>query len=388
MNAIPVATIITRHSADCPYKEDPSYKRCACWKAIRYFAKEPGDSQAKQHFQTTKQRTWAGAERFKRDWEAARDPVRRAETPEAISVGDAIAVFLQEKDGQNLSDTVRGKYKREMERLRQFLDTQVSAPGPVFLLQDVTLPHLTAYRATWPEAYPASLTRSKVQERLKGFFKYASLAYNLRRNPAQGLTSIRIDSTATLPFEPEEYEAILQTIPLAFPDDLWRIRMLALTQLMRWSGLAIRDAVCLERSQIQKGADGITRIVTYRKKTRRNANQICVRVPIPPFVAEALTTVVNGNPRYVFWTGESLGDTVAKNYQEAFRKLFKQAKIEDGHPHRLRDTAAVEWLKKGISLFEVSRLLGHTSVKTTEKHYAPWVQGLQDKVDQAVVATW
>jgi site-specific recombinase XerD len=56
--------------------------------------------------------------------------------------------------------------------------------------------------------------------------------------------------------------------------------------------------------------------------------------------------------------------------------------------HRLRDTFAVEMLQKGIPLEEVSKLLGHTSIKTTERSYAAWVQGRQDRLDSLVVGTW
>jgi len=48
----------------------------------------------------------------------------------------------------------------------------------------------------------------------------------------------------------------------------------------------------------------------------------------------------------------------------------------------------VEWLNAGIPLEEVSRLLGHSSIRTTEKHYAPWVKSRQDRLDSLVVATW
>jgi integrase/recombinase XerD len=34
----------------------------------------------------------------------------------------------------------------------------------------------------------------------------------------------------------------------------------------------------------------------------------------------------------------------------------------------------------------VSILLGHTSIKTTEKHYAPWVRSRQVALEAAVLA--
>jgi integrase len=56
--------------------------------------------------------------------------------------------------------------------------------------------------------------------------------------------------------------------------------------------------------------------------------------------------------------------------------------------HQLRDTYAVEMLLAGVLLEDVSRLLTHTSIQTTERHYAPWVkprlQQLEDKSVEAL----
>jgi integrase len=57
------------------------------------------------------------------------------------------------------------------------------------------------------------------------------------------------------------------------------------------------------------------------------------------------------------------------------------------HSHQLRDTYAVELLKAGVPLEDVSKLLTHTSVTTTERHYAPWVKArLKQLEDKAVAA--
>lgn len=48
----------------------------------------------------------------------------------------------------------------------------------------------------------------------------------------------------------------------------------------------------------------------------------------------------------------------------------------------------MDLLEKGVPLEEVSKLLGHESVKTTEKHYSPWIQGRQDRLDDIVMASW
>jgi site-specific recombinase XerD len=55
---------------------------------------------------------------------------------------------------------------------------------------------------------------------------------------------------------------------------------------------------------------------------------------------------------------------------------------------KLRDTFGVDLLEKGVPLEEVSKLLGHESIKTTERSYAKWVKGRQDPLNSLVTATW
>jgi integrase/recombinase XerD len=52
--------------------------------------------------------------------------------------------------------------------------------------------------------------------------------------------------------------------------------------------------------------------------------------------------------------------------------------------YHFRDTFACLPLQAGISIEDVSVLLGHRSVKITEKHYAPWVKTRQDVLDRVL----
>jgi integrase len=297
---------------------------------------------------------------------------------------EAVRLFRADKDNQGVTEAVKGKYERELDRLRKFCEGQ---RVPVFTVQALTRELLIGYAATWPEAYPSTATRYQVQARLKHFLRFCLDSGWLDRAPK--LTRIRVDQPPTLPLTDKEYAALLKAIPATFgqhpyPKDK-RAKVHALVQLMRWTGLAIRDAVTLERSEIVN--DGkLTRIVTSRQKTGTH-----VSVPIKPDVAQELITVLNGNPKYVFWTGNGLETSTVTHWQDDMRTLFKAAGINsEGHmrSHRLRDTFAVDLLQKGVPLEEVSKLLGHDSIKTTEKSYAKWVKSRQDRLDKLVTATW
>jgi integrase len=64
------------------------------------------------------------------------------------------------------------------------------------------------------------------------------------------------------------------------------------------------------------------------------------------------------------------------------------AEVSNGQAHRFRDTFAVELLLADVPLERVSMLLGHQSVKITEKHYAPWLHARQAQLEADVARAW
>jgi hypothetical protein len=45
-------------------------------------------------------------------------------------------------------------------------------------------------------------------------------------------------------------------------------------------------------------------------------------------------------------------------------------------------------LLAGVPIDQVSILLGHSSVKITEKHYSPWVLARQKQLERSVRKAW
>jgi integrase len=229
---------------------------------------------------------------------------------------------------------------------------------------------------------------------LIGFF-YSCLRLGwIKSNPAVLLGRIRADGPPTDYFPASEFDKIMDATYIYQPKG-WvecrnqATRLRILTLLMRWSGLAIRDAVTLERRRLNEHGE----LFLYRAKTGSP-----VYVPLPPDVAEALRNIPPGpspNPRYFFWSGNGSPKSVVGNWQRSFRRLFKIANLrgDDGlpkrcHPHMFHDTFAVEMLLAGVPLEQVSILLGHKSVKITEKHYAPWVKARQEQLAANVRKAW
>ena len=74
----------------------------------------------------------------------------------------------------------------------------------------------------------------------------------------------------------------------------------------------------------------------------------------------------------------------------ALEGAFKRAGLEDVSSHNLRKTFATRLLNRGAAITDVQHLLGHSSVKTTERAYAAFVKNERfkqtiDLLDEQVV---
>ena len=266
-------------------------------------------------------------------------------------------------------------YKRELTRLLNFSE----ARGLFTVKQALTIDNLIALRATWPAVYPSSYSRATVQKHLNHFLGFCYNASWIERKPR--LSSIKVDEPETEPLTETEYKKLLEHAT-------GKVR--TCIQLMRWSGLAIRDASTLQREDLSFNREkDLYRIIRERTKTGEP-----LYIPIPKDVAEELLVVLNGNPTFVFWNKHKADASEyrqATHMGEQIKTAFDAARIRSkGHmvSHRLRATFAVDLLTKGVPLEHVSKLLGHKSVTTTERHYAKWVKGRQDRLDALVSATW
>ena len=376
--AIPIVTIFVRHHKDCPRKEDHFYKACKCRKRLRW------SHDGKQKDVSAKTRSWAEAEKAKQElldkFRVASPGAVRVEAESSKTIERAIALFLMSKRNGGVGDAVLKKYERELERMSSFLSKRSK-----LFPSEITPEDLTEFQSGWAKAYPSKQTRRRVLTRYRAFLRYCLRSQWITQMlEFDKIEKDKPDDLPTIPLTDHEYEKLLKTISKTFPAEKSR-RVHALVQLMRYSGLAIRDAVTLERDELKYD----TKKKLYRVTTSRQKTGTHVSVPIPPNVAKEILAVPNKNPEYFFWnTGTGKPQSAVTNWQHDLRELFRAAGFPEGHPHQLRDTFAVGLLSKGVPIEEVSKLLGHESIKTTEKFYAKWIVSRQDRADALVVGTW
>jgi site-specific recombinase XerD len=360
-------TIYRRHVKGCAHKhEGRKYRRCRCpiW--------ADGFLNGVEIRESLNLRDWEKAQQRINAWEAEGVLTAEAEEP---TIEHACQAFENDAKARGLREPTLKKYRVLFRQLQEF----GQAEGLRFI-KECNLGTLRRFRESWTDCGISAL---KKLERLRAFMRFAHESGWIDEDPTRHLKNPKVANVPTMPYTQDEMIGILAACA-ELPDNYGKVggengrRARALVLLLRYSGMRIGDTVTCALDRLRGD-----RLFLYTQKTG-----VPVNVKLPSFVVEALSTTCKVSNQYFFWTGEGKRDTAAGNWRRTLRTLFRLAGIKNGHPHRFRDTFAVELLLSGVPLERVSVLLGHTSIKVTEKHYAPWIRARQEQLEADLERSW
>jgi integrase/recombinase XerD len=345
--------IYKRHNSACPHKVR-SYRRCDCpvW--------AEGTVEGKYIRKSLKTRNWQRATEIVRDKEAGKKDAR-------ITIKEATKAFIRDAEARQLRPPSIYKYRLLFKQLDAFSQDK----GLVYIAE-CDLDVLRGFRESWKNK---NYSARKKLEALRTFFKFVHDSGWLPTNPAKIIKPPKVQDTPTMPYSQTEVTRVLEACD-KYPHKHNGVRLKALTLLLRHTGLRITDAVTLTKQKI----DGDV-LVLRTAKTGTD-----VRIPLPQLALDSLAAIKTDG--YYFWSGRGTTKSCVGDYQRAFKRLYEIAKVENGHAHRWRDTFAVELLLSGVPLEQVSILLGHQTIRVTEKHYSPWVKARQDQLEAAIRKTF
>jgi integrase len=358
---------------------------------------------------SAKTRSWEKAEQKAGEVRDSFDPTRQLQRQlEAktnarngqVEIAHAIDQFVKEVARLNCEQDTRAKYSLTLARLLTWCAVQEPT---ILLLYQLDVPTLRSWIQSWTGA---PTTRHNQHQRLRTFFRFCKEQGWTTENPAKRIKNVTPEQEETQPFSRQQYNALIEATYYydnrsneRNGDTTNSRRARTYLKLLRWSGLRAGDAACLAKSKLRPDDS----LFLYQAKVKRKASAP-VYVLLPHDVAEELRRVPPGSrtdPNYFFWSGRSKRKSEVSNWEKIFSKILAKAiemfpklfLIADGqqkpaHLHMLRDTFAVEYLLAGMPLEEVSRLLGHSTVTITQKHYAPWVLERQQRLADSQRKAW
>ncbi len=225
----------------------------------------------------------------------------------------------------------------------------------------------------------ADATKRLNVARLSNFLKYCKKNDWCKYNRCDDLTLRPEKATKKYGLTLEEYGRLIDAV-IAYSARPGARRpvgeLLALLELARWSGLRVSDLARFNDSQLIRNEDNTVWLVVlyFMEKTGYP-----VTVPIPDHVAHLFLSLkprcVRDGKKYWFWNGFGNFKSATNYIQQEITKVQKLAQKEirfthHASPHTLRHTFAIQHLNAETDIYQVSQWLGHTDIRTTQKHYS------------------
>ena len=358
-------TIYRRHRRRCKHRaKGRTHRHC------QYPIWVDGYLSGKEIRESLKVRDWQRAQELIREWEI--DDHRSQHVETRVTIAEAQKKYIADAEARKLNQATVYKYRLLFRHLTTFTEAY-----KLQFMDQLDLDSLAMFRASWSEGPCTSL---KKLERLRAFMRFAEKRDWIKRNPAMDLKAPKVPFKPTLPFTREEMIRVLSALtPYSESAGVRNAqRLRAFVLLLRYSGLRIGDAVQLTVNRLEGN-----KLLLHTEKT--GVHVYCV---LPDLVIRAIDAAPRPSENYFFWTGKSTVHGSKGKWQHRLQRLFQLAGVRSGHAHRFRDTFAVELLLAGVPLDRVSILLGHSSIRITERHYAPWTRSRQEQIESDLRAAW
>jgi integrase len=294
--------------------------------------------------------------------------VKTTEPPTWVQLRDSFTVFLEQREKINrIRQSTVDRYLHTVREFELFLSENKTT-----LLRDVTKPLVEAFKVWRSER----INKRKHSRGATGLvldvailhrvFSFAVEREMILKNPVQ--MEGRPGDNPMGGAEPYAADELSQMRRQSGSD------LLAFL-LLRWTGLRGSDVVNLTWSDVHLNKKEIERITQKRRKK--------VMLPIHSellFALEIEHDQRNPGPNDTVLLNPATGQAMTRpRLYQRIQALGGRAGVRRAHPHRFRDTLAVDMLTRGASPYDVAKMLGDT-IDTVERHYTPFVRELRERV--------
>ena len=297
-----------------------------------------------------------------------------------MHIEDNLSAFLLAKEAAGRSPATLGFYRDNIRAFIKFLESS-GVNGSSWMRPETFEVFLVRERRN-------GLAPASVHARfraLRAFFNWLVERGKVDRNPLLQVEEPAVPKTAPRAVALAAVDKLADSIPSG-DDATWTdVRDRLLLVLMFWTGLrlsevaglGVREVDVKERLiHVRKGKGGRDRFVPFPQGT--GALVLSYLMARPPWVGPELLLSNDG-------AGGVRGVIQAAGIRTMIRRRCKAAGVEYSNPHAFRHGFAMALLNAGgLEMGVLSKLLGHSELKTTQSIYADWVtESLRREYDTA-----
>ena len=266
-----------------------------------------------------------------------------------------LADFIAECLDYAKTNKSRGSYVRNEIVLRTF-----KAFAKIERLRGITPQLIESYKKFRSEGGTKASTINTELNTIKAALNRAVALGYLPRNPCREVKKLKTPRKQVRFLSRDEVRKLLEA---------GNGRMRPIVETFLYTGLRRDELTHLTWADV----DLQRRVVAVQAKDGWHPKDYEVRhIPMAPRLHELLKSLPRKDNPWVFSTsndGPHLGHILSRD----FRKLLKLCGIKGSSLHTLRHTFASHLVMNGTDVYTVQKLLGHSSIKTTEiyAHLAP-----------------
>lgn len=284
---------------------------------------------------------------------------------------DRFATYLA--DERNLSPHTQAAYLRDLGEFRVFLQQHGGSDLEALARLDSFV--LRRFLAELHKRNQRTSIARKLST-LRSFFRYLVREGRLAGNPAEGLSTPKLNRYLPKTLSVDEATALMER---GYGTSLLDLRDRAIVELFYSSGLRVSELTGLDVGSLDL-REKLVRVLGKGRKERI--------IPIGRKSHEALLVYLEARnlpdaeePLFLNARGARLTPRSVQRNLKA--RLIKAGVVKDISPHALRHSFATHLLDGGADLRAIQELLGHASLSTTQKYTQVSVDQLMSVYDRA-----
>ena len=259
--------------------------------------------------------------------------------------------FIKYLQKQGRATATQIAYDKDISQLIEHLEK-----SGITDINQITPQHLNDFKNQLKKENYTLKSISRKLNSIKSFFKFLNQNSITSNNPAIEVKHPKYEIQPPRILSPLEYRALRD----ACRDD---IRMYTIVELLLQTGIRIGELANLQLEDIDLEHSSL--------HIRAHESHSARKVPLNNLAKQAIQNYLRVRPKtrnttlFITKTGNPF---LIRNIRASINRYFRIAGIENAKVNDLRHTFIVEQLKKGASIVELSKIVGHKRLSTTEKY--------------------